>query len=227
MGDFSTECVGDTSFVVGVELGVVSPARHGDVRETPVDERLALVGVHVHEDAVGSLTLAAVTGHGIAVIEMNGAVEREGESPTCVEPEVEAAALDVLNCSDLAIRNVSLPVWCGGLHAVPTPERPVGLAVDGDALQPSRVVGEGLAIRLSHSEEILPGMDLFDLGIRPGGQAIGSAAGAVADDITWCVLRRPLPVGVGDLLPRDQHANFVLLVVHDSSGPDRLMGSAD
>ena len=35
-----------------------------------------LLGVHVHEDAVGGLSLAAVARHGIAVIEMGMRVER-------------------------------------------------------------------------------------------------------------------------------------------------------
>ena len=45
----------------------------------------------------------------------------------------------------LTIRDVVLPVRRGELHAVPGRERAVRLAIERDALEPARVVGDALA----------------------------------------------------------------------------------
>lgn len=52
-------------------MGVIAPARHGHVCQPAIDEFLSrLLCVHMDEDAVGGLALAAVTGDCVAVVDV-------------------------------------------------------------------------------------------------------------------------------------------------------------
>src|SRR5690348_1698450 len=63
------ELISKTCFVVRVDLGIVSATRHSNVRQTPIDEFFARTfSVHVHQHAVGGLSLAAVAGDRVAVV---------------------------------------------------------------------------------------------------------------------------------------------------------------
>ncbi len=70
-------------FVVGVELRVVAPPRHGHIRQPAVDELFScLFGVHLNKYAVGGLSLAAMAGDGVAVVEMRVLFDVEYDGPT-------------------------------------------------------------------------------------------------------------------------------------------------
>ena len=58
------------AFVVGIDLGVILPARDGHVSHAAIDQLLAFLRVHVDQHALSSLALAAVAGHCVTVIEM-------------------------------------------------------------------------------------------------------------------------------------------------------------
>src|SRR4029077_14901569 len=54
-----------------INLCVIASARDRDIGHAAVEQILgAQFGVHVNQEAVGSLSLAGVTGHGISMVEM-------------------------------------------------------------------------------------------------------------------------------------------------------------
>ena len=57
--------------VIGIDPRIVLPPGHRDVRESLVNKLLArTLGLDMHQDATGGLTLATVARHRVAVIEM-------------------------------------------------------------------------------------------------------------------------------------------------------------
>ena len=81
-GYVARELLGKTAFVVCIDLRVKSSPRHGHIRQPAIDELFScLVRVHVNKHAVGGLTLAAVTRHCVAVVEMGIFFDVECDGP--------------------------------------------------------------------------------------------------------------------------------------------------
>ncbi len=69
--DFAAQLLTQALGVIGVNLCIIAPARDGHIREPAVDEVLVgVLRVHVNKHPVGRRALAAVAGHGIAVVDM-------------------------------------------------------------------------------------------------------------------------------------------------------------
>jgi hypothetical protein len=83
--ELSRQRWGETRLIIRIDLHVFSSSGHGHVREPAVDEVFSVLGVDVHEDAVGGLSLTAVTGDGVPVVEMRIAARREGHGATGIE----------------------------------------------------------------------------------------------------------------------------------------------
>ena len=67
----------------------------------------------------------------------------EGNGPPGLKTHANtAASIDPLDRPELAIRDALFPIRRGELHAVSGREGALGLAVDGDAAQPARIVGD-------------------------------------------------------------------------------------
>jgi hypothetical protein len=67
VGRVARQLLGQLRFVVGVELRVVTSARHGHIRQAAIDQLFScLFGVHVNKYAVGGLPLAAMASDGVA-----------------------------------------------------------------------------------------------------------------------------------------------------------------
>src|SRR6516165_2882713 len=115
-----TEGLREPGLVIGVDLRVVPPARHRHIREPAVDELFAQAsGLHVHEDAIGGLALAAVARDGVAVVEMRIRLERERHAPAGLETHTQLAArLNPFDGAQLPIRDVRLPERRRELHPV-------------------------------------------------------------------------------------------------------------
>ena len=76
------ELLGKMGFVVGVDLRIVAAPRHRHIRQAAIHELFScLLRVHVHEHAVGGLSLAAVARHCIAVVEMRILFDVERDAP--------------------------------------------------------------------------------------------------------------------------------------------------
>src|SRR5271170_4758797 len=107
-------------FVVGIELRVVTSPRHRNIRQPAVDEFFScLFRGHVNKYAVGGLPLAAVACYCIAVVEMRILFDVECDGAARVEAHLQVAyIIDLLDGSQLPVRNVPLSVWRGELDAV-------------------------------------------------------------------------------------------------------------
>src|SRR5204862_137587 len=68
--DIGPELRAEFRHVVGEECGLVASTGDGNVAEAGVEQVWVDAGVGVNEDAFGGETLGAVTGDGIAVVEM-------------------------------------------------------------------------------------------------------------------------------------------------------------
>jgi hypothetical protein len=91
-------------------------------------------GIGVNEDAFGGEALRAVTGDGVAVIEMTMLAGAEFDLAVVVEACREAAiGMDHLDRGHVAIRNVERFVGRGELYAVAYRELAFDLPVDADA----------------------------------------------------------------------------------------------
>ena len=78
-----------------------------------------MLGVHVHQHAVGGGTLAAVAGDGVAVIDMRVLSDVELHFLAGVEPNLKiSVGVDLLDGSELAVGNMLIPVGSGELEAV-------------------------------------------------------------------------------------------------------------
>jgi hypothetical protein len=62
--------MGKLASVIRVYPGIVLRARYRYVRKTVVNQQFAFVCVHVNQNSVRSLSLAAVAGDGVSMIEM-------------------------------------------------------------------------------------------------------------------------------------------------------------
>ena len=163
MGQRSGERTCQRRLIVGIEPDIVLTARDRDVRESPIDEGLASDGLDVDKDAIRGLSLAAVAGDGIPIVEMWSLVDIETHGLAGVEPHVQVPrALEACHGAQLAIRNVTRAIGRGDLHAVTQGESHLGLAVNGDALQSAGIVRDGHTAML-HGEEIVSGVDGLDL----------------------------------------------------------------
>ena len=73
--------------VVGEERGLAAGAGDGDIREARVEQIWVNAGIGVNEDAFGGEALGAVTGDGIAVVEMTMLVWVEFDLAVVVEAD--------------------------------------------------------------------------------------------------------------------------------------------
>ena len=95
-------------FVVCVKLRIVAATGHCNVCQATIDELLSpLLGVHMDEHAIRSLSLTTVTRQGVAIIEMRILTNVECDGATGVETDSEVATL--VDLLDLVSTN-----WCSG-----------------------------------------------------------------------------------------------------------------
>jgi hypothetical protein len=92
--------------VVSEERGLVAGARDGDVAEAGVKEVRVDTGIGVNEDAFGGKALGAVTGNGVAVVEMTMLAGAEFDLAVVVLADGQATiGVDRLDHSHVAICN--------------------------------------------------------------------------------------------------------------------------
>lgn len=86
-------------------------ARDRDVCQPPIHELFfCLFSVHVDENAVGSLSLAAVARHGIPVIEMRILLDVEGQTTPRIESKLQIS---------VRVRFLDSPPACGSQRFAP------------------------------------------------------------------------------------------------------------
>ena len=110
---------GEGTDAVGIGIGSLRGSRLQGVCHTAVEQILsAQLGVHVNQDAVGSLSLAGVAGHGITVVEMRMLARIEFDRAATVHFQVQPPVfVDVLDGPQLAVRNFQFVGRRGELDA--------------------------------------------------------------------------------------------------------------
>ena len=99
-------------------------------------------GIGVNKYAFGGEALGAVTGDGVAVVEMPMLTGAELDLPVVVEAGGEATiGMDRLDDGEIAIGNAERFVRCGELDAVAYRELAVDFAVDADTCETAGIVG--------------------------------------------------------------------------------------
>ena len=132
--DVGSELRTEFCHVVGEERGLMAGARDGDVGEAGVEQVRVDTGIGVNEDAFGGKALGAVTGNGVAVVEMTMLVGVEFNLAVVVEAGGEATiGMDRLDRGHVAIRNSKGLVGCGELDAVADREFTSDLSIDTHA----------------------------------------------------------------------------------------------
>src|SRR5580704_13590634 len=104
LGDLATQPLAKLGSVVGIDLSVEGCARDGNVGEAGVEQVWVDAGIAVNEDAFGGKALGAVTGNGVAVVEMTMLVGAEFDLAVVVEADGQATVgVDRLNRGHIPI----------------------------------------------------------------------------------------------------------------------------
>src|SRR6204780_4556442 len=119
LGNLATQSLAKLGSVIGIDLSVEACARDGNVGEAGVEQVRVDAGIAVNEDAFGGKALGAVTGNGVAVIEMTMLVGVEFDLAVVVEADGQATiGVDRLDRSHVAICNAERLVGGSELDAV-------------------------------------------------------------------------------------------------------------
>ena len=196
---------------VGEELGVMGPARDGDIGHAVVEQVLGSeFGVDVDEHAASGLALAGMAGDGIPMIEVRMPDGIDLDGFPAVHRERHPAARDGLDRPQLPVGELKFGRGRGELDAVADGEGPFLLSVDGDALLPAGIVGSLGTILRDDGEPVAGSVD----GGHPCVLALGYAgllgAPAVAKDVILGVAGGPHPVGPGEVLAGHEHPRPML-----------------
>ena len=143
-------------------------------------------GIGVNEDAFGGKALGAVTGNGVAVVEMTMLVGVELDLVVVVEADRYVTIdVDRLDGGHVAICNAEQFVGGSKLDAFTYGELSLDLSVDADACKAAGIVGRKLSARFLDREFVCGwvdrdnrcvggGFDSDDLSsIRPGEYSLG------------------------------------------------------
>ena len=104
--DIGVELWAELGEVVGKERGLVASAGDGDVAEAGVEQVWVDTGIGVNENAFGGEPLGAMTGDGVAVVEMTMLAGVELDLAIVVEAGGQATVeVDRLDGGHVAIRH--------------------------------------------------------------------------------------------------------------------------
>ena len=119
LGNLATQPVAEIGSVIGIDLSVEACARDGNVGKAGVEQVWVDAGIAVDEDAFSSESLGAVTGDGVAVIEMAMLDGIKLDLAVVVEASRKAAVgMNCLNDGEVAVRNAERFVGCRELDPV-------------------------------------------------------------------------------------------------------------
>src|SRR5208282_2792378 len=132
LGNLATQPSAQLGSVIGIDLSVEACARDGNVGEAGVEQVWVDAGLAMNEDAFRGEALGAVTGDGVAVVEMTMLVGIEFDQAVVVEAErfVGGSKLDAFTYGEL----------------------PLDLLVDADACKAAGIVGRKLSARFLDRE---------------------------------------------------------------------------
>ena len=190
--DIGSELGAEFCHVVGEERGLVAGAGDGDVGEAGVEQVWVDTGIGVNENAFGGKALGAVTGNGVAVVEMTMLVGVEFDLAVVVEADGEATiGVDRLDRRHVAIGNAERFVGGGKLDAVAYGELAFDFLVDADAGETAGIVGGKFLVRFLDRELVCGWVDRDDRCVGGSFDSDGFAAACVANYVVDLVVACP------------------------------------
>src|SRR5665213_2116625 len=197
--------------VVGEDLRVVCAARNGNVGHAVVEQVFgSQLSIGVNQHPVGSLPLAGVAGHGVAVVKMRMLNRVKLHLTASVHLHGHAPLGDALHGAKLTVRQLHLRHGSGELHPVSGRKRPLLLTIDRDALLTAWIVALLGAILHLNSEPIVRRIYLCHSRILAFWDASLLRCATVAQHIALVVSSSPHAVGSGEVLARNKHLRWML-----------------
>ncbi len=210
--------------VVGEERGLVAGAGDGDVGEAGVEQVWVDAGIGVNEDAFGGETLGAVTGDGIAVVEMTMLLGLKFDLAVVVEAGGNVTfGLNGFDHSHVSIGNAERFVGRGELDAVTYGEFAFDLLVDADAGEAAGIVGRKFSVRLLDRQLVCARIDRYDRRVGGSFDSDGLAATRVANYVVDLVVACPGSFGSRHVLTLNQNTETMIFRRKASSGLQLLV----
>src|ERR1700722_416635 len=232
--DFQSGCLRDLGSqlepefcqVVGEERGLVASTRDGDVAEAGVEQVRGDTGIGVDENAFGGEPLGAMTGDGIAVVEMTMLTAIEFDLAVVVEADGQATiGVDRLDRGHVAICNAERFVGGSKLDAFTYGEFPLDLLVDADACQAAGIVGRKLSVRSLDREFVCGWVDRDNRCVGGSFDSDGFAAACIANYVVDPIVPGPGSFGSGHVLTLNEDAKRMVFRRKTSIGLQLLANS--
>jgi hypothetical protein len=169
MGHIAAEFLPERLCVVRINLRVIASTRDRNIGHAAVEQILsAQLGVHVNEDTVGSLSLAGVAGHGIAMIEMRMLARVEFDHAATVHLQAQPPVSPMLSMEPNS-RFATFSSLAGAVNwkRSPTEKLPHLLPEDRDALLSARIVSSLRAVLQFDCQPVFGASMLFTCAYSP------------------------------------------------------------
>ena len=164
----------------------------GDVAEAGVEQVWVDAGIGVDEDAFGREALGAVTGDGVAVVEMTMLTGIEVDLAVVVEAgQNTTLRLNRLDHSHVTIGNAERFVRRGELDSVTYREFAVDFLVDADTREAAGIIGGKFLVRFLDCKQVCGWINRDDRCVGGGSDADGFAATCVTNYIVDLVVACP------------------------------------
>ena len=174
--------------------------------------------IGVDQNALRGEALRAVTGNGVAVVEMTMFFGVEFNLAVVVEADGQATiGVDRLDRGHVAICNAERFVGGSKLDAFTYGELPLDLLVDADACKAAGIVGRKLSVRFLDREFVCGWVDRDNRCVGGSFDSDGFAAACVANYVVDPIVARPGPFGPGHVLTLNQHTEIAVFRVPNLS----------
>ena len=168
-------------------------------------------GIGVNENAFGGKALGAMTGDGVAVVEMTMLADVELDLAVVVKAGKEPTiGMDRLDHGPVAIRHAERSVGCGELNAVAYGELALDLLINANACEAAGIVGGKFLISFLDCELVCGWVDRDDRSIGASSDSDCFTATCIANYVVDVVVACPGSFGSGHVLPLDQDAKGMI-----------------
>jgi hypothetical protein len=164
------------------------------------------------DDTVNRLSLARITGHGIAIVEVLVLAEIEVDGFPGFQAKAKVSAgINLFNVPELAIGHLSSLERGRELDSFVLGKLPLFPVIDIDALEPLGIVGNLLAVLTADGEEVFGSIDVYDGRIFTLFDSYPATASGVPNHIPRIVSVCPLPVRPRQFVPVYEDREGVVL----------------
>src|SRR5580698_5250124 len=212
LGNLATQPLAKFGSVIGIDLSVEACARDGNVAEAGVEKVRVDPSVSMNENAFGGEPLRAVTGDGIAVVEMTMLNGVEFDLAAVVEAcRKSTVGMDGLDRREVAIGDAKRFVWGCELNAVAYGELTFDFLIDADTGQSAGIIAGKFLVRFLDHELVCAWIDCDNRRIGSSPDSDGFAAACVANYVVDLVVTCPGAFGTSHVLPLNKDTESMIL----------------